>query len=126
MRNTTKPRKVTPRMARSTDVSRLSFPLQVVIAIVASILSAASVVWINQSGIKESQAQIQSDVRNIITMMNEREKTSAAEAKTRDTLILSETNRLTEKITALEKKLDEVDRSSKLADYDLKALIGKR
>jgi hypothetical protein len=108
---------------RSTDVSRLSFPLQIVVGIVASILSAASVVWVNQSGIKESQAQIQSDLRNLITKMEEREKVVAAEAKTRDVSINSDYTQQKNRIEALDAKIEEVKRNYQLADFNLRSEI---
>ena len=108
---------------RSTDVSRLSFPLQIVVAIVAAVLSAASVVWVNQSGIKESQAQIQSDLRNLITKMEEREKVAAAEAKTRDVSINSEYTQQKNRIEALDAKIEEVKRNYQLADFNLRSEI---
>jgi len=103
---------------RSTDASKLSFPLQLVVAIVAAILSAASVVWVNQSGIKESQASIQSDIRNLITKMEEREKVIAAEAKTRDVSINSEYVQQKNRIEALDAKIDEVKRNYQIADFE--------
>lgn len=108
---------------RGTDVSKLNFPLQIVAAIVASVLSAVSVVWVNQAGIKESQAQIQSDLRNLITKMEEREKVAAAEAKTRDVSINSEYTQQKNRIEALDAKIEEVKRNYQLADYNLRTEI---
>ena len=105
---------------RSTDASKLTFPIQLVITIVAAILSAASVVWANQSGIKESQAQIQSDLRNLITKVEAQDKVAAAEAKTRDALINSESAQQKSRVDALDAKIEEVKRNYQLGDYNLR------
>jgi hypothetical protein len=104
---------------RINDASKLSFPLQLVVAIVAAILSAASVVWVNQSGIKESQAQIQSDLRNLITKVEAQDKVAAAEAKARDALINSESSQQKARVEALDAKIEEVKRNYQVADYNL-------
>lgn len=58
-----------PREARSTDASKLSFPLQLVIAIVVGCVTIVSGQMILDRGRGDSQAQIQSDVRDILTRM---------------------------------------------------------
>ncbi len=105
---------------RTLDVSKASFPLQIVAAIIAAVLSAVSVVWVNQSGIKESQASIQSDIRNLITKMEEREKVIAAEAKTRDVSINSEYTQQKNRIEALDAKIEEVKRNYQMGDLNLR------
>lgn len=51
---------------RSTDASRLTFPLQLVIVIVTATLTASGVVWAERSG----QQELRSDVRDIKTAMD--------------------------------------------------------
>jgi hypothetical protein len=66
---------------RATDASRLSFPLQLVIVIVTGVLSAASGSWATQRGNDKAQAQLQSDVRDILTRMEAERRMSEANAK---------------------------------------------
>jgi lipopolysaccharide biosynthesis protein len=96
-----------------------------VAAIVAATLSAASVVWVNQSGIKESQAKIQSDVRDIITRMDAAKEIAAAESKTREALTAADNKLQQERLAAFEKKLDDVERQSKLNDLEVRAVREK-
>jgi hypothetical protein len=59
----------TSREGRSTDAARLTFPLQLVMVIIGSILSAAISGWAFSSGIKQSQFDMQSDMRELRTRM---------------------------------------------------------
>lgn len=117
---------------RSTDVTKINFPLQMVAAIVAAVLSAASVVWINQAGIKESQAQIQSDIRNLSTKMDgeaqkrqdlvaAQEKIAAAEAKAQDVRDQALRSEVRAAADAATKALN----SYTLQGYDYKTLEGR-
>ena len=62
-----------PREGRSTDVTKLNVPLPIVVALVGSIVtgvgSAAVAGWAFSAGIRESQAEMQSDIRDIRTSM---------------------------------------------------------
>lgn len=58
-----------PREGRVTDASRLTFPLQLVVVIVGGILSAAISGWAFSSGIRESQLEMQSDIRDMRTRL---------------------------------------------------------
>jgi septal ring factor EnvC (AmiA/AmiB activator) len=54
---------MTPREVRSTDISSLKFPIQIVIAIVAGFLAAAGAFYTSQAGLR-------SDVRDILTRLD--------------------------------------------------------
>lgn len=65
------------RETRSTDASRLSFPLQLVIAIVVGCVTIVSGQMLLDRGRSEAQSQIQSDVRDILTRMEYEAKLKA-------------------------------------------------
>lgn len=67
----------TNREARITDASRLSFPLQLVIAIVVGCVTIVSGQMLLDRGRTETQSQIQSDVRDILTRMEYEAKLKA-------------------------------------------------
>lgn len=80
---------------RWTDASKLSFPLQLVITIVGSLLAAAIGVWSAQSRlelqqselssrIEKTQIQVASDVKNILTQMEADKRVAEANAKLRE------------------------------------------
>lgn len=114
-----------PVSYRATSATKLNFPLHMVAAIVAATLSASFVVWGTQSGIRESQSKIQSDVRDIITRMDAAERILAAESKTREALLAADTKLQQERLLALEKRLDDLERLGKLNDLEVRALREK-
>lgn len=63
-----------PTPDASTDASRLSFPLQLVIMIVSMIIAAYGAAWTAAASNREAQAQMQSDIRNILTRMDAAEE----------------------------------------------------
>jgi len=63
---------------RSTDASKLSFPLQLVILIVGTVLAGYASNYAGQSSIRSDQAQIRSDVRDILTRLELGRDTSKA------------------------------------------------
>ncbi len=83
------------REARVTDASRLSFPLQLVIAIVVGCVTIVSGQALLDRGRTEAQMQIQSDVRDILTRMEYESKLKA----------LSD-NALEERFKSLESKIE--------------------
>lgn len=66
-----------PREGRSTDVSRLSFPIQMVIAIVASALTVGGGIWATNAGLR-------SDVRDILTRMESEQRIRAIETRAQE------------------------------------------
>ena len=57
------------REIQSTDVSKLSFPFQIVIAIVVSAVSASATMWAVQQRTDAAQSVMASDIRDILTRM---------------------------------------------------------
>lgn len=84
-----------PRDTRITDASKLSFPLQLVIAIVVGCVTIVSGQMLLDRGRGDAQAQIQSDVRDILTRMEYEAKLKAATDKALDS-----------RFAALEAKID--------------------
>ena len=58
-----------PREARSTDASKLTFPVQMMIAAILMTATIIGAVYGLTGGIRESQAQMQSDIRDMRTRM---------------------------------------------------------
>jgi hypothetical protein len=100
-----------PRMARSTDASRLSVPLQFVIAIVISALSAASAVWTVQSRNDVQFEKLSSDVRDISTRMDAAKQVDAEKSKVSD-----------ERAAALREAVQEMKRRQELQQYEIQQL----
>ena len=67
-----------------TDVNKLSFPIQMVIAIVVSAVSASATIWAVQRGNDQSLAAMQSDIRNVLTSMEGQSKIDAANQRLAD------------------------------------------
>jgi hypothetical protein len=87
-----------------TDASRLSFPLQLVILIVSTVVAAGGSVWVSQAGLK-------SDVRNIVTTMEAQERVQAIQAKLQD-----------ERLTSLREQMLSFQRRQELQQYELQGL----
>lgn len=85
-----------PREARSLNASSLSFPIQMVIFIAVGVAGTVSGNWVMRSGNQAAQAQTQSDVRNIATMIAGQAET----AKVQRQLDRERSERLTEKSQA--------------------------
>jgi DNA anti-recombination protein RmuC len=115
---------------RWTDASKLSFPLQLVVTIVAGFLAAAFGVWTAQGNLEKQNTQLQiemrqitaqlaSDVRNILTSMEAEKRVSDANAK------LAEANNAT-----LSKTIDEIKKLQQLQQLQIaeiqKVLPGRR
>jgi hypothetical protein len=58
------------REVRYTDAMKLSFPLQMVLVIVAACISAAGSVWAVNAATRADNAAIHSDIRDIKTSMD--------------------------------------------------------
>lgn len=89
---------------RSTDVTRLSFPLQIVVFIVTSSVTATVSIWASQSSLR-------SDVRDIRTRMETAVKLDEANAKLRD-----------EQMDTLKRDITELKGLYKLQDYEIRQL----
>lgn len=81
---------------RSTDASKLSFPLQLVILIVGTVGAAYATSYAGQSSnreaqvrIRDDQAQIRSDVRDILTRMDLTRDTQKAQSQAQEERINS-------------------------------------
>ena len=83
------------RDTRSTDASKLSFPLQLVIAIVVGCVTIVGGQALIDRGRGDAQAQIQSDVRDILTRMEYEAKLKGMSDKALD-----------ERFDALEAKIE--------------------
>lgn len=90
------------REARSTDASRLTFPMQMLIGAILMTASIIGVVYGMTSGIRESQLKTESDIRNLQTRMemqlqidNARNEARATELKIQSATI-EELKRLTQ------------------------------
>ncbi len=88
---------------RSTDVSKITFPIQIVIAIVFSILSTSATIWATQRGNEQAQASMQSDIRNILTRMDNASNLASANQQLSDL-----------KQAAVKESLDDVKRQVQL------------
>lgn len=60
--------------AKSVDASRLTMPVVIVLAIVGSSITSTAAIstafWVMQSGQRQSLSEVQSDIRNIKTVMD--------------------------------------------------------
>lgn len=91
---------VGPREVRSTDVSKLSFPLQIVIAIVVSAISASATMWAVQARTTAAQSSMQSDIRDILTRMEGASKLDEAGRRLQD----MQTTQMNESINDLKRQ----------------------
>ena len=73
-----------PREIRATDASRLSFPIQIVIAIVVSAVSASATIWAVQARNSQTQAAMSSDIRDILTRMEGQAKLDESTRRLQD------------------------------------------
>jgi hypothetical protein len=67
--------------ASGPNASKLSFPLQLVIVIVTGFLAAAGGIWTNQRNNDKAMAQLQSDVRDVLTRMEADRRLAEINAK---------------------------------------------
>lgn len=106
------------REARSMNASNLSFPLQMVIYIAVGVAGAVSGNWIMRSGDQAAQAQTQSDVRNIGTMISGQNDT----AKVQRELDKERSDRAAEKaqanIDALRSTVDSIQKEQRLMQVE--------
>lgn len=102
----------------STDVSKLSFPIQMVIFIAVGVAGAVSGNWVMRSGDQAAQAQTQSDVRNIATMISGQNET----AKVQRELDKERTDRAAEKsqanIDALKTTVETIQKEQRLMQIE--------
>lgn len=95
---------VNPRPARSTDATRLKFPLELVIIIVSAALSAAGGMWAVSYGLR-------SDVRDILTRMQAQEQIESEKAKLLD-----------ERFQTLRETVQDMKRRVELQQYEVQRL----
>ncbi len=97
---------------RTTDASKLSFPLQLVILIVTTAVTAALSVWGSQAGLR-------SDVRDIRTRM-EAKVTSDAEANAlKEKLQAEQAQRSAEQAAALKLSIDSLFREIRMTQENV-------
>ncbi len=101
----------TPREIRATDVSKLSFPIQIVIAIVVSAVSASGTIWMTQRGNEKEQAAMRSDIRDVLTRMQGQSDLDAANRRLQEL----QTNQMKESI-------DELRRQTQLLEIQYRQL----
>lgn len=105
-------------MRRSTDIEDVKFPMRAVVGLVLFTAALVGSQWALTSSLR-------SDINGIVTRMdaldtiNTRAKEAEAVEKAADQKVLDG------RLTAIDKRLDEIDRQYKLGDYDLKAMIEK-
>lgn len=100
---------VPPPVTRPTnDASRLSFPVQMVVAIVFASLSAAGTVWATQSSSTAQQSALRSDVRDILTRMELQAKIAEAQSKLQE-----------ERTASMAKNISAVEARLQLYQYEL-------
>jgi len=83
--------------ALTTDATKLSFPLQIVIAIVFSTVSAVGAVWATQSQNDSKWQGVQADVRVILTQMS----STAEISRLRDDAVKAQLDNMREEIKSL-------------------------
>lgn len=105
-------------MRRSTDIEDVKFPMRAVVGLVLFTAALVGSQWALTSSLR-------SDIAAIVTRMDaqdtidKRDKEAEAVEKAADRKVLDG------RLDAVDKRLDEIDRSYKLGDYDLKAMIEK-
>jgi hypothetical protein len=93
---------VTPaREARSTDVRALSFPMQIVVAIVTATVIGSGAVWAVTSGLR-------SDVRDILTRMQMQDEVSKSQRQLQD-----------ERMKSLGEQVQDLKRRVELMQYEV-------
>ena len=90
---------------RSTDASKLTFPLQLVIVIIGGIVATVGAFWVATSTLR-------SDVRDILTRMELQSRSESDQLKLQD-----------ERIADQKAALDEEKRQRQLMRYDFEAQI---
>lgn len=90
---------------RSTDASKLTFPLQMVIVIVGGILATVGAFWVATSSLR-------SDVRDILTRMELQTQTESERLKLQD-----------ERISDFRNALEEEKRQRTLQKYDIETRL---
>lgn len=70
-----------PRTARSTDASRLTFPVQMVIAMIVMTVSIIGAVYGMTNGIRDSQFKTELTMRELQTRMDMQQRVNDAETK---------------------------------------------
>lgn len=89
--------RVTPvREARSTDAAKLTFPVQMVIAMIVMTCSIIAAVYGMTNGIRESQLQTASDLRDLRTRMEMQQQVDAARNDARASEIKSQNDAISE------------------------------
>ena len=77
-----------PREENTSDITRTHVPLPIVVALIGSvvsgIMSAAVGGWVFSAGIRDAQQQIQSDIRNINTRLENAEELKKIEKENLD------------------------------------------
>lgn len=69
------------RPARATDASKLTFPVQMVIAMIVMTVSIIGAVYGMTNGMRESQLRAESDMRDLKTRMEYQQRVNEADAR---------------------------------------------
>lgn len=69
------------RPARATDASKLTFPVQMVIAMIVMTVSIIGAVYGMTNGVRESQLRSESDMRDLKTRMEYQQRVNEADAR---------------------------------------------
>ncbi len=96
---------------RRTDVTRLSFPLQLVAVIVVSAVTAMGSVYAMRDRIASDQQKIASDVRDILTRMEAAARLEEEKAKLAD-----------KRAELMEAAISEVKKEQRLMDINIRAV----
>lgn len=99
------------RLVRSTDVTRLSFSLQLVILIVSAALSAGAAIWTTQRSSDRAIEKLSSDVRDILTRMDAAKQVDEQKARVSD-----------ERAAQLRESVQDIKRRQELQAYEIQAL----
>lgn len=96
---------------RTTDASRLSFSLQLLILIASTCATAAGTIQWNQSGLREQLIRQGSDVRDINTRLELAATLETAQSKIQE-----------ERAAALKAALEAVQRDQRMTQFEVQSL----
>lgn len=111
------PAKVNP-MRRSTDIEDVKFPMRAVVGLVLFTAALVGSQWALTSSLR-------SDIAAIVTRMDAKDVIDKRDKEAQGIEKAADQKVLDGRLNGIEKRLDEIDRSYKLGDYDLKVMIEK-
>lgn len=85
-----------PRESRVTDASRLMFPWPMMIAIVGTAITVTGTQYLGNAGVRETQAAIASDVRDMRTRMEMQAQIDIARNESRQSEVKSQNEAINE------------------------------